>query len=281
MMKKLTVKLPFYRISKRLTEVKSNDNNNQAGKKTSKERTRKYRLKLKSNKRKLDKLKKTKKQQNKAYKQKLHEKRILDSKFNENFKQKQREWKQNSRKRTKQKKQKNPVDNSELQTSADKTKSRNRVIKSASSSTIRKCAQRARKQLPQSPKAWASTIEHIIKNATPRRKGLLEKNQDDENIANLSDVLNITKVGRPRKEVEKAKRSLAFAEETVLPDSIWKDRKTVNQYRDRKKNQVKRISKPVAVRQQWESRIERFLETNSRVMPNKKDIILINAMESR
>jgi hypothetical protein len=38
----------------------------------------------------------------------------------------------------------------------------------------------------------------------------------------------------------------------------------------------KRISKPTAVREKWKPKIESFLEANSRLMPKKKDTVLIN-----
>lgn len=40
--------------------------------------------------------------------------------------------------------------------------------------------------------------------------------------------------------------------------------------------QVKRLSKPVQFRQQWRGKLEDFLEENSRVMPNRKDTVLID-----
>lgn len=38
---------------------------------------------------------------------------------------------------------------------------------------IRKCAQRAKVNLPESSLDWVETMEHIIRNATPKRKSLL------------------------------------------------------------------------------------------------------------
>ena len=271
-MKKLVVKLPFLKKSTRIAEISkakfSDRKDSKKIKETSKERTRKYRLNLKNNQRKLDILKQNKKIQNQAHKTKLKERRTLNTQFNKQYKEKQRQWQKNSRKRKKDKKEVGL--NKDLESNQ---KIENRPVNvSDSGSSLRKRAQRTKKQLPQSPNAWASTLKHIIKNATPRRKGLLDWNINDENI---DEVLNITKVGRPQKSVEKAKRSLAFAENT-LPNAIW-TKKSLYQYKRRtKKTQVKRITKPEAVRRQWESKIESFLETNSRVMPNKKDTLLIN-----
>lgn len=40
---------------------------------------------------------------------------------------------------------------------------------------LRKRAQRVKKQLPQTPEKWADTIEHVVRNATPRKKQALDK----------------------------------------------------------------------------------------------------------
>ena len=40
---------------------------------------------------------------------------------------------------------------------------------------IRKRAQRVRKHIPQTPEKWADTIDHVVRNATPRKKKALKE----------------------------------------------------------------------------------------------------------
>lgn len=47
--------------------------------------------------------------------------------------------------------------------------------------TIRKRAQRARHTLPRKSKEWASTMKHLIVNATPTRKSLLLSESPNSN----------------------------------------------------------------------------------------------------
>lgn len=234
MMKKLIVKLPAFRKSTRLVQNRPNQNQSN-GKQTSKERTRQYRQRIQNNQRKLEKVQKKKKNQNKAYKEKQKRKRILDAEFNDDFKIKQRKWKQASRKRRAEQKKKEGCTNTNTETKDPK---QSRVRNYSSGPALRKRAERARKILPESPTAWASTMKHIIKNATPRRqKGLLEGNTESD----ISNILNITGAGRPSSHTEKAKRSLAFADDKSIPESIWKNKKKPSTIQDQKGTTSKKI----------------------------------------
>lgn len=94
-----------------------------------------------------------------------------------------------------------------------------------SSSRIRKQAERVRRQLPESPKSWVNTMSHIIKNATPRRRGEL---LGDQNIEVEDDVLHINTAGRPSKDMKKVKKSLAFTNGLA---EVWKKKRSLNQYK--------------------------------------------------
>jgi hypothetical protein len=55
-------------------------------------------------------------------------------------------------------------------------KMKKKSIKELTPACTRKRAQGVRQNLPESPVAWATTLSHIIKNATPRRKSMFYQN---------------------------------------------------------------------------------------------------------
>ena len=70
------------------------------------------------------------------------------------------------------------------------------------------------------------------------------------------------------------KKQLSFSEDAQL---MYKDGRSLKKYLSRKSKQLKRLgTKPQIFRMKWQKRVVEFLEENSRVMPNKKDTILIN-----
>ena len=95
---------------------------------------------------------------------------------------------------------------------------------------IRKRAQRVKQVLPDNSRAWASTMKHLIENATPKRQKLLLSNaiaSEEKSYANISEeksntitseektlreTLNINKPGRPNKVTEKIKKRLAYTD---------------------------------------------------------------------
>ena len=181
------------------------------------------------------------------------------------FKEKQKQWKKKSRARkaeiNKEQMKKTPTEESSKRKESDKT------------STIRKRAQRVRKILPDSSVGWASTMKHLINNATPKRKSLLDTiTESDSSSTGVKRTLEINKIGRPNKSNEKVKKQLAFSEKS---DTLWNKSKSLNQYKSRKLIQVKRLSKAKVFRENWKNKLETFLYANSRVMPNKKDTIKI------
>ena len=267
-MGKMIIKLPAIRKSMRKRGVSSAEE--QGNKKTSSERVRKYRQKLKTDpklRQKNEESKLKKKAENKAYKSKIKELREQNESFNNAFKQKQKLWKKNSRER---KAEKNKEQTKETSTVTEKSSN---MKGSNKPSTIRKRAQRVKKILPDSSVGWASTMKHLINNATPKRKSLLDVlSERSPSSSEDTRTLEINKIGRPKKSNEKVKKQLAFSEK---PDTLWKKQKTLNQYKSRKLIQVKRLSKAKAFRENWNSKLETFLYANSRVMPNKKDAIKI------
>jgi myosin heavy subunit len=214
-MEKLIVKLPGLRKSNRIENIKEI---NGQQKKTSRDRTRKYREKLKKDRQGMEKLKENKKLQNKTYKKKLKKMRQSNENLDKVCKIKQNLWKQKNRK-------KKMANKSITTTSVTKKSLQNTLRTIDSSSRIRKRAERVRRQLPESPRSWVYTISHIIKNATPRRRGEL---LGDQNIKVEDDVLHINTAGRPSKDMEKMKKSLAFTNGLA---EVWKKKRSINQYK--------------------------------------------------
>lgn len=135
-------------------------------------------------------------------------------------------------------------------------------------SAVRKRAQRARNALPENSKAWASTMKHLISNATPKRRPLLlSKDCDSAKNTPMSKTLKINRVGRPDKVTERVKKKLAYSEGS---EKLWNKKKTLKQYKSRKSSQVKRLSKTKIFKESWRSKVDSFLNKNSRVMPNKR-----------
>lgn len=242
-------------------------------KKPSKERVRLFRERLKHNSKKLAKYKNKKKQENKTYKAKIKAERKENHDLDEMVKERQRIWKQKSRKLEAKKKKLQKTSEDKDTTSI--TKNKRRTIQVTQAST-RKRVQRVRQLLPESPGAWANTVSHLIKNATPRRKSKLMSFSStagkSADLEKIQETLQINKVGRPTREIRNAKKHLAFSSS----EQLWKNGKIVDMYKKRKLQQVKRLSKPVQFRQQWRGKLEDFLEENSRVMPNRKDTVLID-----
>lgn len=267
-MAKIVVKLPGIRQSMRKRGLITHGDEESKKKKSSKERVKAYRERLKTDpklKRKYDQSKLKKQAENKAYKAKLKEKRKQNPSLDNEYKEKQKRWFKSFYKRKADKKQ-----NEKVQKEANVSGAKSQHNQTA----IRKRAQRVKNLLPGSPKAWASTMKHLIRNATPKRKSMLltEENKSTTKT-NVKETLKINKVGRPDKATEKVKKKLAYTEDS---ESLWKTKKQLKQFKNRKASQVKRLSNAKAFQQSWKDRIETFLSKNSRVMPNKKDTIKID-----
>ena len=67
------------------------------------------------------------------------------------------------------------------------------------------------------------------------------------------------------------KKQLAYSDDG---DKLWSCKKSLMQYKRR--SQVKRLSKAKKFRASWKGKVDSFLKKHSRVMPNKKDTILID-----
>lgn len=271
-MAKLIVKLPGIRKSMRKggsAEQITNENGPQKNK-SSKDRVRAYRERLKNDpslKKKFEESKLKKKAENKAYKAKLKEKRKQNQAFDNEYKEKQKMWWRSSQKSKKAKAKAN--EKAKMLTSQTPMSQTSKGRKSSKSSTIRKRAERVRNTLPENSEAWASTMEHLIRNATPKRRSLLLTSDSGSTMSTpLSKMLEINKVGRPNKDSEKVKKKLAY---TSNSEKLWNKKKTLNQYKSRKASQLKRLSKAKVYKESWKVKFETFLNKNSRVMPNKKD----------
>lgn len=70
------------------------------------------------------------------------------------------------------------------------------------------------------------------------------------------------------------KRKLAFSKGGT---ELWSSKKTLDRYKKRKSKKPMK-SRPELYKESWEKEIEKFLENNSRVMPNKKDTILVDGV---
>lgn len=267
-MVKLVVKLPFHGKSLR-SRTNNEQNQKQVNKKTSKERVARYREKLRTDPKLSEKLQDAKMKkliENRAYRLKVKQFRSQNKEYNEECKAKERKRKQKLRERNAEKlKQRMKKSTSGSQTVSTETK--------ITPANIRKRAERVRKLLPKESEAWAETVSHIIKNATPKRKSMLPTAKEPSYYEEISQYLGTNKTGRPRKEHANAKKHLAFSKRA---EEFWRTKKSLDQYRERKKSQGRKLSKPKQYKDAWKSELTKFLEENSRVMPNKKDTILID-----
>lgn len=96
---------------------------------------------------------------------------------------------------------------------------------------------------------------------------LTEKTSTDK----IADIIGINKVGRPKKEHSVVKKKLAFSKDNTM----WNSKRSYKQYFARK-NKATAMSKPSSFKKIWTPKVEAFLTDNSRVMPNKKDTIIMN-----
>lgn len=69
-----------------------------------------------------------------------------------------------------------------------------------------------------------------------------------------------------------AKGKLAFS---GVSGNLWKNQKSLYRYKKRKNEQQKTPSKPHMFKKSWMPKLKSFMESHSRVMPNKKDTILL------
>ena len=80
-----------------------------------------------------------------------------------------------------------------------------------------------------------------------------------------STCIEMNKVGRHNSEYAGIKKQLSFIPEA---NSLYANKYSLNRYRKRQK-QVKRLSKTKSSNEKWQRKIDDFLETKSRIMPNK------------
>lgn len=143
--------------------------------------------------------------------------------------------------------------------------------------SIRKSAERVRRHLPNTPTRWVKTIKQVLKSATPRKQMLMmsEINKETELDANnIEDILDIQRVGRPQKKNEEVKRKLEFQKGSSKGNGTKRWNNT--RYKKRKQEQETcRTTKPNAYKARWQEPLISFLERHSRVMPNKKDTLLM------
>ena len=133
------------------------------------------------------------------YKHKLKDKRLQSQSGDQMFKEKQRIWTKRSRLRANKK---------QILTSKNrqKWKDEKKSINELTPSCTRKRGQRVRQNLPENPVATDTTLSHILKNATLRRKSMLMSNPGITDLENCDETLNINKVGRPCREVINVKK---------------------------------------------------------------------------
>ena len=196
--------------------------------------------------------------------------RKQDTNFDEFMKSKQRSWVKTTRNKRKQK------SNITESSTNNQTPSRQEGQNQSSNKTpasIRKRAQRVKTKLPESPKTWAKTINHIVKNATQRRQTLpLKAVQGNSIISDLEETCEVNKLCRPKKSLQGIRKSLAFSKDA---DKLWRSKHNLQRYRSRVKT-IKPQNKPRAYIQKWQVKVEQFLQNNSKAMPNKKGTIMIN-----
>ena len=251
-------------------------------------RNAKWRQKQREDPSKLMKMKLKKRQQNKLYKDKMRELRTVNEMVDDKIKKDQRRWKHKSREIKKRSAKKNVQDTTIQKNNGTSTPNTPNISSPPSSSPVQACvsssaqirkrAQRVKQKFPDTPDRWASTLNHIIRNATPRRRSMITMtNATDQHTADnacvaTSTCIEMNKVGRPKSEYAGIKKRLSFTPEA---NSLYANKYSMNRYRKRQK-QVKRLSKTQSYNEKWQRKIDDFLETKSRIMPNKKDTILID-----
>lgn len=159
-------------------------------------------------------------------------------------------------------------------------KPRRRKTKLDPTCSVRKQAQKAKISLPEDSEEWANTMNHLIRNATPRRRSMVNLNRDlkestevSKNPTELKDMFGVNKVGRPRNSIQRIRHQLAYSD---VSNNLWAT-KSLGQYKRRNRIEMKRLNKVEAFRKKWQHKMESFLEDHSRIMPNK-DIILVEGV---
>lgn len=188
-MGKFVVKLNFSRALRSKESVKDDKNKRKPKDPTGTKRQKKYRDKWRNN----EIMREANVARCASYRQSVTEKRKHDPKLDENIKKQERERKAKYRKKQKELKGANASRKkfSDLCETSKQTmkrikrlqKAKERLMKKTTTQStakspctpaaVRKRAQRVREKLPQSPTKWASTVQHIIKNATPKKKTAL------------------------------------------------------------------------------------------------------------
>ncbi len=143
-------------------------------------------------------------------------------------------------------------------------------------SRVRKLAQRAKAKLPLSPVTWAKTVDHLVRNATPRKSRAFndltangDKTEHDTLKSNLK--ASVQKKGRPTKRQRISKE--LFYESPVNCDSA-PEKKAAKQFLRR--SGTKKMKKALLKHQRWDQDLDSFLEKHSRTMPNKKDTTIVD-----
>lgn len=98
--------------------------------------------------------------------------------------------------------------------------------------------------------AWAGTMNHLIKNATPKRRSLLKDTftTDNGSEASIVGVIGSRTVGRSTKANSKVKRKLAYS---CQAKNLWKSKKHLQQFKNRQIKQSKSISKSSQFKTTW------------------------------
>ena len=130
--------------------------------------------------------------ENKNFQNKLKERRQNDSTFDEEVKANAKLRQQKPRKKKAALKQKaKEISKAKQIRSSERVKSQN----------IRKKAELARKVLPKESNDWARTVNHLIKNATPKRKSVLSELSDVQTNTNkyAEKIIGVTKSGNQKR----------------------------------------------------------------------------------
>ena len=295
-MEKLTIKLPAVANAARRSHRISSNNTSTKSKvdysaKSSAQRVAAHRERNKNNPDKLKEMRLKKKEQNKKYKEKLKRDRKESLEINEKCKKMQRQWtkkwravrknedqKEEEKMRLKQQKRKENTTKATSISPLYSTAVSTSMSPPYSSPRARKRAERIRDKLPKTPKSWANTVNHIIRNAPKETQSLLLDNVQESEVEQdtTANKIGLTgKPGRPRSEQTLVKKQLFsnLSPTTNIP------KRSVNQYLRRKTRQMKRSpTKSQKCKIMWTTKVEQFLIDNSRCMPNKKDTILIDGI---
>ena len=295
-MNPLKVSLPSFskRKSQRLNKKGQPPNKS---KNTCTARVANWRIQQRKDPEKAVELTKAKQEQNKKYKDKLKHLRKSNIEVDNKVREAQRLWKQRSRANAKARKEKEAQTREKDATNVAEKEPANppasvdtpvtpNVLNTPASPRTRKRAQRVRAQLPGTPKAWATTMNHIINNATPRRKSILDNSTCRPIVHSapssvtttdmVANTIQMTKVGRPTRQLINIKRQLSFTEGANY--ALYKNQYTLNRYLKRSEVKIIKTSKPQQHSSKWRLQIIKYLEDNSRVMPNKKDTVLIGGV---